>query len=101
MVARGHVIEGHIDRRWRHHELRVAAAQSQLNGARSEFAGDLLRRRRKHVLQRETDRGVQRCHEALSQRTSIVTAGLGGNHELAMDVVDVQPQIHGSIMAPS
>ena len=89
-VALGQVVDGHIDRRRCHHELRVTSSQPQLNRARSELAGDLLRRRRQHVLQGETDRCVQRCDKALSKGTSFVTASLGGNRKLAVNVVDVR-----------
>src|SRR5205807_10207608 len=77
----------------------VTSAQAQLNRARSELAGDLLRRRHRHVLQGETDRCVQRCDEALGERTSLVTASLGGYGELPVNVLDVPAQIHGTTMA--
>src|ERR1019366_3670800 len=75
----------------------VTSAQAQLNRARSELAGDLLSRRRQHVLQSEADRCVQRCDKALGERTSVITTGLGGNRQLVVDVIDVEPQIHGAI----
>src|ERR1035437_11052578 len=101
MVALGQVVDGRIDRRRGHHELGVTSAQAQLNRARSELAGDLLSRRRQHVLQSEADRCVQRCDKALGERTSVITTGLGGNRELVVDVIDVEPQIYGAIIAPT
>jgi hypothetical protein len=88
--AIGQVVDGRIGRWWGHHEFGIAAAQAQLDRARREFGGDLLRRRRQHVLQGESGRRVQRCDQALGQRASVVTTGLGSNHELAVEVLDVQ-----------
>ena len=38
----------------------------------------------------EPDRRVQRRDQALGERPSLVAAGLGGDRELAVDVLDVQ-----------
>ena len=93
------LLERGVDRRQRHDELGLAAAQSQLDRARRELDRDLLRRGRQRVLQREADRRVERCDEALGERSGVLAAGLGGGLELAVDVLDVRSEVHGTMMA--
>src|SRR4030095_5352330 len=59
-----------------------------------------LGRRRQRVLQGEADGRLQRRDEALDEGSGLLSAGLGGDRELAVEVLDVQVQVHGTTMAP-
>jgi hypothetical protein len=94
------VVRRQVDRRGCHDELRVPPPQPQLDRTRRQLAGDLLGGRGQHVLQGEADGGVERGDEPLGQRPGIVTARLGGHRQLAMDVLDIRPQVHDAMMMP-
>ena len=83
-----------------HHELGLAAAQSQLDRSRRQLAGDLVDRRRQRVLQGQPNGRLERCGEPLGQRAGLLPAGLGCGRELPLHVLDVRAQVHGAIMAP-
>jgi hypothetical protein len=96
----GQVVGGRVGRWWCDHELGVASAQAQLDRSRRQFGGDLLGRRRQRVLQGEADGRLQRRDEALDEGSGLLSAGLGGDRELAVEVLDLQFQVHGTTLAP-
>ena len=71
-------------------EVRLAAAQAQLDGARSELARDVVGGGRQRIEQHQPRGRIQRGGQALSERAGFVTAGIGGDGELAAEVLDVR-----------
>ena len=89
--------DGGIGRRRRDHELGLAAPKPELDRAGCELDRDLLGGRRQRVLQRQPDRRIQRRGEPRRRarapphpRPAAVIV------ELAVDVLDVRVQFHGS-----
>ena len=76
-------------------EVGLAAAQAQLDGARGQLARDVVGGGRQRIEQHQPDRRIQRSGQALSERAGFVTAGVGGDGELAAEVLDVGRQVHG------
>ena len=85
--------------RHRHCELGVTAPQTQLHRAWCQVGGDLLGRRRQHVQKGEADRRVQGSGETLRKRPGVLATGLGDSLQLAVDLVDIRPQVHGATLA--
>ena len=98
------VVGGRLDRlvagRRRHDEVGLAGAQAQLDRAGRELARDLVRGGRQRVEQHQPDRRLERRGQPLGERAGVLAAGVGGDGELATEVLDVLGQVHGAIMAP-
>src|SRR4030095_8058088 len=60
-----------------------------------------LGRRRQRVLQGEADGRLQRRDEALDEGSGLLSAGLGGDPELAVEGLHIQVHGHGTTLAPS
>ncbi len=86
-------------RRRDRHELRLAAAQPQLDRAGRQLARDLVGGGRERLEQREPDRRLQRGGQALRQRTGLLAARLGGDGELAAELLDIRREVHDATMA--
>ena len=79
-------------------ELGLARAQAQLDRAGRQLARDLVRSRRQRVEQHQPDRRLERSGQALGERPGIFAARVGGDGQLATELVDVLGDIHGAIM---
>lgn len=97
--AFGQVVSRSVEKWWCYHELKVTSTQPQFDRARCEFARDLFCGRSQHILQSESNGRVQRCDKTFGKRTSIITAGLGSDRKLPIEVLDVWAKIHGAIVA--
>ena len=75
-------------------ELRVPAAQAQLDGARGELRGDLLGSGPEGVDEHEADGRVERRQETVGGAAHVLTADLGSGAELTMQAVDVRCELH-------
>ena len=53
------------------------------------------------VLQRELDRGVERCHQPIGERSGFGAGRLGGDRYVLANLVEVGLQLHDATMAPS
>ena len=78
-----------VGRRRRHDEVGLAAAQAQLDRAGRELARDLVGGGRQRVEQHQPDRRLERSGQALGERAGVLAAGVGGDGELATEVLDV------------
>ena len=76
------------------------AAQAQLDRAGRELARDLVGGGRQRIEQHQPDRRLERSGQALGERAGVLAAGVGGDRELAAEVLDVRRQVHGTSMAP-
>ena len=97
--ASGGGLGGLGGRSLRGHELRLARAQAQVDRGGRELAGDLVRRRRQRLEQRQPDGGLQRGGEPFGQRARLGAARLTGDRELAAEVLDERREVHGASMA--
>ena len=88
-----------VGRRRGHHELELPPPETQLHRPRGKLAGDLLGGDGQRVLQREPDRRIEWSGEALGDGPGFLAPRLGGHGQLALELVDVQCEIHGSILA--
>ena len=81
-------------------ELGLARAQAQLDRAGRQLARDLVRGGRERVEQHQAGRRLQRSRQALGERPGVLAARVGGDGELAVEVLDVRRQVHGASMTP-
>ena len=75
-------------------ELRITAAEAQLDGPGSELGGDLFGRRAEGVDEHEADRRVERREQTVGGAAHVVSGDLGGGGELSMQGVDVRCELH-------
>ncbi len=75
--------------RRRDDELGVTTAQAQLDRARGELHRDLLGGSREDVLEVQEQGGLERGDEPLGDGAGLLTPGLGGQEQVAADVLDI------------
>jgi hypothetical protein len=80
-------------------EARFPVAQTQLDGAGRQIAGDLGGGFGEGVQQAEPQRGVERGGEPLGHLSRFVATGGSGDGELVLDGVDIGAKFHDAIMA--
>jgi hypothetical protein len=78
----------------------LASAQSQVDRARREVAGDLTDRGGQRVEQHEASRRIQSGGEPLGDDTGVVGAVLRGVQQLALQLADVLSKFHGTMVTP-
>ncbi len=87
-----------VNRRWRHDELGVAAAQAHVDRAGREIERDLGGGSRDRVQQDEARRRFERGGEPAGDDPGVIAARLGGQLELVAQLLDVRRQIHDVTM---
>lgn len=82
------------------HELRVAAAEPDLHGARGQFQGDLAGGVGEGLEEDEPDGRFEGGGESFAQGPRLRASGLCGGVQLALDCCDVLVQLHDTIVTP-
>src|SRR5215218_1667933 len=98
---RGRVVDGLdavVGRRGGHHEVGLAGAQAQLDRAGRELARDLVGGGGQGVEQHQPGGGLERGGQPLGERAGILAARLGGDEQLAAEVLGVGRQVHDAIV---
>jgi hypothetical protein len=87
---------------WRrgYDEVGVASVEADLDGARCQFACDLVSGRRQHLQEDQPGGRLERSREALGHGPGVVTTGVGSDSQLMPEAVYVDGKVHGTIMAP-
>ena len=75
-------------------ELRIAAAEAELDGARGELGGDLVGGCPEGVDEHEADRRVERGEQPVGGPANVVAGDLGGGRQLSVQRLDVGRQLH-------
>ena len=86
-----------VGRRRRHDEVGLAGAQAKLDRAGRELARDLVRGGRERVEQGQPNGRLERGGQALGERPGVLASGLGGDREVALELLDVLGQVHDGI----
>ena len=89
-----------VDRRSRHDELGVPAAQAHLDRAWHQIERDLCCGSRDHIEQHQAGSRFERSDEPTGEDPGVIIAGLCGQLELALQLLDVQSQFYDVTVTP-